>query len=285
MRKKDHLKTSLPPSAGEKNIRKQIARLFINISAAAFLIIFCLSVMLIITSEQYSSVLQNANTAASFNKEFKRTIDSEMYNHVIRPRSASSLTELPMKELDNAVSVLTQLQQTTTLADNRWRIQSMLNMCENLRLYMTEIAETESYDTRMDLLEKNIRGETGLTVLIETYMHEYMDDEVREMVRLKDALRARTNAILACVAAGILLFVLMTGIFSLKVSRNITQPIRELSKKASRFGEGNFSPSPVTTDIAELRQLDKGFDEMAGRINTLMEKQITDQRALHKAEL
>lgn len=285
MRKKDRLKTSLPPSAGEKNIRKQIARLFINISAAAFLIIFCLSVMLIITSEQYSSVLQNANTAASFNKEFKRTIDSEMYNHVIRPRSASSLTELPMKELDNAVSVLTQLQQTTTLADNRWRIQSMLNMCENLRLYMTEIAETESYDTRMDLLEKNIRGETGLTVLIETYMHEYMDDEVREMVRLKDALRARTNAILACVAAGILLFVLMTGIFSLKVSRSITQPIRELSKKASRFGEGNFSPSPVTTDIAELRQLDKGFDEMAGRINTLMEKQITNQRALHKAEL
>ena len=37
----------------------------------------------------------------------------------------------------------------------------------------------------MTLLERNIRGETGLTLLIETYMHDFIGDEVRELARIK----------------------------------------------------------------------------------------------------
>ncbi|MDO5144060.1 MAG: hypothetical protein Q4E72_05560 [bacterium] len=51
---------------------------------------------------------------------------------------------------------------------------------------MLEIAQEESYDRRMELLERDIRGETGLTRLIETYMHDFIDDEVREMARLQN---------------------------------------------------------------------------------------------------
>ena len=84
--------------------------------------------------------------------------------------------ELPLQELYAAVEVVHRLEETTTLRDNRWRIRSMLNWCESLRGYMIEIAETEKYDDRIDLLDRNIRGETGLTLHIETYMHDYIYD-------------------------------------------------------------------------------------------------------------
>ena len=114
-------------------------------------------------TSRYNDALMSANTAADFNKEFKVQLDAGMYNHVIQPRSASSVEELPMGLLDDAEAVLTRLEKITTLPDNRWRIHSMLDMCATLRGYMLQIAREPSYDERVALLERNIRGETGLT--------------------------------------------------------------------------------------------------------------------------
>lgn len=273
------------PYKKKTEIRQQINQLMMVIFIPLVLLICLLLFMLISINRQYTSALQNANIAAEFNSEFKETIDQEMYNHVIRPRTPDSVLQLPMEELDNAVSVLRKLEGTTTLRDNRWRIQSMINMCENLRTYMVEIAEAERYDDRMELLDRNIRGETGLTVLIETYMHDYIDDEVRELARLRDEINRQMAIIIACTAAGVILLTVLTLLFSVQLTKKITQPIEQLVNKAQQLGDGVFSAAPVETDSRELQTLDKGFDEMAGRINALMEKQIEDEKYLHWAEL
>ena len=189
----------------DRSIEQQIRRLLITVLPVMGFIIVLLIVMMLSINSQYTGVLQSANTAADFNKEFKSMLDSGMYNHVITPRSKASLETLPMDVLTDAEDVLKRLESTTTLRDNRWRIQSMLDMCENLRNYMIEIALEESYDQRMELLERNIRGETGLTKLIETYMHDFIDDEVREMARLQKWITAQVLAVIIIVAAGVVL--------------------------------------------------------------------------------
>ena len=65
----------------------------------------------------------------------------------------------------------------------------------------------------------------------------------------------------------------------------ITEPIGALSKKVQQFGEGHLVAEPVSTNITELQTLDSGFDEMARRVDALMEKQIQNQQSLHRAEL
>ena len=268
-----------------KTIKRQISALLLTVSVAMAVIIGVLTFLLVAINRQYSGVLACANTAADFNKEFKSTLDLEMYNHVIRPRSANSEAELPMTELDDAEKVLTRLAEETTLSDNSWRVQSMLYMCKNLRMYMIEIANTESYDLRMELLDRNIRGETGLTKLIEDYMHDFLGDEVRELARLRGVINRQSTAliILSVVAMGGLFTVML--IYAMRVSRRITDPIEALSRKAERFGANRFSSTPVKTDILELQTLDKNFDKMADRITSLMEKQRQDQQSLHRAEL
>ena len=274
-----------PSLPGPRTVQQQIRRLLIILSAAMGVIIAVLTLMLVSINHQYAGVLACANTAADFNQEFKSNLDLEMYNHVIRPRTDHSVDDLPMEELDNAERVLNRLATETTLSDNRWRVRSMLDMCSNLRAYMIEIANTDSYDLRMELLERNIRGETGLTMLIENYMHDFLGDEVRELARLRGEISRQTTLLIVftVIAMGVLFMALLT--YTLRVSRNITGPIRALTEKAERFGADDFASVPVKTNITEIRTLDRNFDKMAGRISSLMEKQRQDQQSLHRAEL
>ena len=268
-----------------RSVEQQIRRLMATVLPVMGAIIVVLVLMLLSINRQYTGVLQSANTAADFNQEFKNQLDSSMYNHVIRPRTEDSVSDLPMEVLDEAVEVLQRLENITTLRDNRWRIQSMLDMCENLRGYMLEIALEESYDQRMELLERNIRGETGLTKLIETYMHDFIGDEVREMARLQGSITTQVRAVIVAVIVGVALLVLGMTFYAVRVTKRITGPISALSRKAQQFGEGDFTPTPVDTHITELQTLDSGFDEMARRVDALMAKQIQDQKSLHRAEL
>ena len=202
-------------SPAARSVKQQIYRLLLVVSVLLAVVIAGLTLMMVSINRQYESVLLCANTAADFNKEFKSTIDSEMYNHVIRPRSPGMESELPMEELDNAEAVLKRLEVTTTLADNRWRIRSMLDMCRNLRTYMTEIANTDSYDLRMELLERNIRGETGLTALIEKYMHDFIDDEVEELARLRASISVQSTWLIVTTAVLAVLFAVVMTLLSL----------------------------------------------------------------------
>ncbi len=267
-----------------RTIEQQINRLLWMLPVTD-LIILGLILMLFSINGQYAGVLQRANTAADFNAEFKEMLDLEMYNHVIRPRSDTSAEELPMGVLDDAVDVLRRLETITTLPDNQWRVQSMLAMCENLRSYMIDIALTPSYDERMALLERNIRGETGLTKLIETYMHNYVGAEVRELAQLQSRLNDQMKAIGVMVVVGAALLTAILILYSVRVTRRIVKPINQLSRKAKQFGGGDFGITPIHTHISELQTLDSGFNDMAGHINALMLKQVEDQQSLRRAEL
>ena len=267
------------------SIRWQINRPLLIIFGTTAVIIAVLSLMLVSINQQYAGALLCANTAAGFNKAFKSTLDLEMYNHVIQPRTEHSVEDLPMEELDAAEAVLRQLEETTSLPDNRWRIRSMLNMCANLRTYMVEIALTESYDLRMELLERNVRGETGLTALIENYMHDFIDDEVEELARLRTVISRQSTLLIITAAVMAVLLSVAMALVSLRLTRGITDSISALSAKAARLGSDDFACEPIHTGIVELRVLDRNFDRMAARISALMVKQREDQQSLHRAEL
>lgn len=266
------------------SIRSYIRGLLLASVSVMLIVTVVLFILFLSFNQQYKNALQNANVAADFNTNFKDTIDSEMYNVVVRPQGDYPIS-VPLQELHNAKSVLYRLDETTVLPDNRWRIRSMLNMCDNLERYMMEIASEPSYDARMELLEKNIRGETGLTVLIETYMHEYIGEEVRELARLQGAIQNQALIVAVIMGTVIIAFSTATMIFSVRAARRITDPISSLSEKVASIGSEHFSSRPIVTDIRELQTLDKGFDEMSSRIDALIEKQKQDQLSLHRAEL
>ena len=116
-------------------------------------------------------------------------------------------------------------------------------------------------------------------------MHDYIGDEVRELARIQGQIRTQVMVLSIVIAAGVAVLVMLIVLYSVRVARRITGPISVLSRKAQQFGSGDFTPTPVETHITELQTLDSGFDEMARRVDALMEKQMQDQQSLHRAEL
>ncbi len=268
------------------SLKQQIYRLLIPIFILIAVLIIAFSIMLHSINHRYEQAMESAVIAADFNKGFKDTLDQAMYDHVIQPRTPHSVEELPLAELEKAEAVLHRLEKATKLPDNLWRIQGMLYMCDNLRMYMKEIAETDSYDKRMQLLEKNIRGETGLTTLIVQYMHDFVDDEVQELARLRAAISKESSYLIVMSLILISAVFLVIMFYTMRIIRGITDPITLLTKKARRLGtKGLSQQKPIETNIEELQILDDTFNEMTEHIKTLMKKQVENERSLSRTEL
>ncbi|MDR1532819.1 MAG: sensor histidine kinase [Clostridiales bacterium] len=267
------------------SINKQLSQLLLSVCLPLLVMTASLLILLVSFNQEYTVALQNANTAAEFNNEFKHNLDLAMWYHVI---NAKSEAELPWGEVDHAVEVLNRLQKTTAQGDNRWRISSMLNMCGNLKKYMADIANTEYYDDRIKKLDRDIYS---ITKLIESYMHNYLYDEVKELARLQVRIKAKVLTTIAVTVILSALLVVSILVYSLRFTRRITQPISELSRKVEKLAGssdpsgGDFSVEPIETRSEEIKTLDDGFNDMVRHINGLLEEVREHQTSLRRAEL
>ncbi len=273
-------------SAQDRSIKQEINQLVLIMALGMAVIFIVLLVTFLSINSRYEGALLCATTAADYNKGFKENIDREIYNSVIQPRDGHSEYDLSLAELDQAETLFRRLESTTSLADNRWRAHSMIGICQNLRMYIEEIADTDSYDRRMELLDRNIRGETGLTRLIEQYMHDFIDDEVRELSRLHGQISRQSTALTLITVIATLILFLVFLLYSMRVSRHIASPITALTEKAAKYGtEDYYQVPPIVTDMTELQILNRTLNRMADHIDELMQKQIENERSLHRAEL
>lgn len=258
-----------------------LLRFFVIGSVAPFFILFIIVLFSLASfNSEYAVTLKNANTAGEINYDFKQNLDLHMYYFVIGNQKYSNA--LPIDEVERAEAVITKLQKTTTLSENKWRLNSMMNLCERLKEYMLEIEQTSGYDQRMEQLNNDIYL---ITNLIQKYMNEYIYDEVNSLYTLQQEINSRVilAVVVSAVSGAILLALLL--VFSKKITRSIVNPINQLCKKVEMVGSGDFLMTPINTRNTEIQTLDDGFNEMARRIDILLERVKSDQYTLRKTEM
>ena len=260
-------------------LTRQLRVLLIGVILPFIVMIAVVLGMLGSFNREYAITLQNASTAGEFNNNFKDALDLDMYYYVV---GSKNIDHLPLEVVENAQQVITRLQATTTQKENQWRIKSMLRLCQRLKECMLDIESTESYDENMEKLENNIYI---LTDLVQTYMYEYIYDEVRELSSLQNSISQRVSVTI--VTSGLIsltLVIFMLG-YSTGITRSIARPIKKLCEKVERLGRGDFTVVPIETYNVEIKTLDDGFNDMVGRINALLERVKNDQNSLRRAEL
>jgi two-component system sensor histidine kinase YesM len=261
------------------SINNQLNRLLVIIIAPFIIMTTILLFMLASFNQEYAAALQNANKAAEFNIDFKDNLDLAIWYHVVNGRPSE---ELPWEEVNNAKAVLDSLQKTTSNSENQWRLKNMQNILNNLSKYMVSIANTKEYDTRIQRLNNDIYT---ITLLFQTYMQEYTYVEVRELTLQQHEINRRVIVTIIVTLSLMVLLMLCILWYALRFTQHITNPIAQLVQKAEKIGGGDFFVEPLETKNREIKTLDDGFNEMVGRINSLVEKEREDQAALHKAEL
>lgn len=258
--------------------KKQLDRWSFSILFVFSVMIALLLVMMLYFNRQYHDSLQNANVAAEFNNDFKKKLDLEMYYYVVGARDYQTL---PQEDIVQATEIVTRLKETTTDATNHWRLQSMVNLLTRLDEVMVELSETKGYDNRMISLENNIYI---ITDLIETYMNDYIYDELQVLANIQKVIQGRTLWVIGfSVVTYIIVFFALARSANRFTSRMVS-PIKQLIQKVQQVGSGDFSSSPITTDNEEFSELDQGVDLMSQQIEQLMTEMKEEQELLRKTE-
>ncbi len=231
-------------------------------------------------NSQYKKLLHNVTTASEFNQDFKENIDLKMYYYVIESRYSEGL---PIQELQAAQALAQDLLDTTSQKDSLRAITSVLDLCGNLEEKIYQIQQTQSYDSRQMQLENNIYV---LTALIQEYMYNYLYCESVQLGRLQQQIAQQIGAeLLVVVGLSVTLALLMVW-YSLRLSRSVTRPIVELSRRAEDVVGGDLTVrEPVQSETVEIQMLSEGMEQMIDRINAQIQEITQKQASLRRTEL
>lgn len=262
------------------SIQDSLHQLVITISILLAVILGASLLMLVRSNGHYSRLLHNVTTASEFNQEFKNTIDQKMYYYVIESQYSEGL---PIAEVTAAQKLAQSLIDTTTNKESSRAIGSVLDLCENLEQRIYQIQNTSDYDDRQSQLQNNIYV---LTALVEEYMYEYLYYEAVELNTLQQETASQMTMeifLIILVTAAAIVFVLR---YSIRLSRSITEPLVELSRRAESVTAGDLTPrEPAGSRVREIQTLSQGMEQMIARLNAQMLEGQQKQESLRKAEL
>lgn len=263
----------------KSSLKTQFRKFTLVTSIPIVIMILIVFVTVFSFNREYATTLQNATTASEFNFDFKEKLDLDMYHYVV---GSNSISHLPLEEVKNATNVIKRLQLTTKSSHNKWRVKSLLRLCDRLSECMISIEKCQNYDERMEKLDHDIYV---LSKLIQTYMRDYIYYEVQELSMMQRHVSHRVTYMIVGMGILSMLNFLFMLTYSMRLSRQITEPVYQLCKKVEILGTGDFKVVPIETNSIEMNKLEDGFNEMTVHINNLMEREKQNQTALHKAEL
>jgi len=227
----------------------------------------------------YNKILNNVTTASEFNQNFKSDIDSKMYYYVIESQYSEGL---PIEEVQYAEKLAQSLLATTTEKESVTAITGVLNLCANLEGKMYQISNTNNYDERQTQLKNNIYV---LSDLIQTYMYNYLYYEAANLNELQSTLTFQLEMMMGGI---LLLVVLLLAVLlskSRKLSRSITEPIEDLSKRVKVISAGDLSEQPsIQANELEVQALSDGFEQMVMHLNILIAKNKDEEIHRRNAE-
>ncbi len=262
------------------SIEKKVRKLLLFALLMCCVIIGVTLTLFVLYNLRYSRISSNIVRASGFNQNFKEDVDLKMYYYVIQSDYAQGL---PVEEVETAQALAQSLLDNTESKESLKAINSVLNLCANLKDCIYKIADTEGYDARMEQLDTNVYI---LTELIQQYMYTYLYYEAGWLAALQQSLNTRLLAEVVLIGGGVAIMLAVMVRRSLTLSRSITQPIDALCKRAESIGRGDLTArEPIEAEDETLQTLSNELEKMAMRLNRLMKLNSQEQMRIYAMEL
>lgn len=263
----------------ELNLDKKIQYLIWTLAIPMVFCILLPVVSMFISIGNYSTITHNMNLSSDFSLNFKENMDLKMYHYCVG--SAEQKT-LPMKDVNRAIRLAEELEQTTVRKESKRAIELVLLDCKNLKKKMRAIEATKGYDSRQTQLTNNIYV---LTELAQKAMGDYIYYEAGYLKQVEDDMLVRiltVGVLLGIIVVLVVAFVLKK---SFRLAKEITDPIASLSENVRKVGYGDFRIQSVETNVIEVKNLNQGVQKMARRIETLLQNVQEEERKQHMIQL
>ena len=124
----------------------------------------------------------------------------------------------------------------------------------------------------------------NLTTLIQGGIQDYVYIETTNYENVREALDVKTRQSFMLCGVVTVFAVFIAGYMTIRATRSITIPIRELCDMTEKVAEGDFSVRTEKADLDEIGVLSQSFNDMTEEIGTLVEVIKTQQENLHLTE-
>lgn len=265
------------------------------LSCASALPFLIMAVYLLVSmanyNRAYETIVGNLTVANNYNLNFKEEMDESLYKLVVGYVTFDNISEEeslrnPYVLIEELRSDFVRLKNITTETESRLWLESLLRNINTLGKRVDDIVENvaagERYDENIEELDNNIYI---LTELIQDDIQYYIYYQTRSMEEISGKLnRQITNFIILC---GILIAALVVAVTTITVLivSGILRPVRELYDATGKIAEGDFEVRASVNSHDEIAVLARGFNNMAGNIQTLVGKIKEDEQKMRKADL
>ena len=243
-------------------------------------------------SSRYNRIVQNITSANEYNISFENNINDSMYYIVTGTYDWPDLTKAgqdknPYTMIRDIRLTFRNLEEETDNTDLRRQTEAILRLLDILQSRVDDIVanveEGNHFDENMDMLESNIYI---LTDLIQGDLELYITAEAADMEVVRQEMSEQVRNSLFAAIAVLLAYLIGMIIISNRVSKQITQPIRELCDKSEIFAQGDFSVQmDVRNQTDEIATLGSQFNSMVGEIAQLVDDVRKEQKSLEDTEL
>lgn len=276
-------------------------RKIMMIAVAAIVPMICLVCYLLwtisYTTGVYADITNNVAEANEYVRDFKERIDYTTYLAVINNKKIDELdvgtvtvngilTVDPYAYIDELKSVCNDLARSATVELNKSqmvRLKNTLNTLSNcIHDLENNIGRENSYDQNMATLDNDVYA---LTSLVQSCIRDYIYAETLNFDQIKAQLDENNRTIFCFTILASLFVVILTVGLSVRASRNITGPIRNLCTLTSRVAEGDFTAQ--TKDVEsedEIALLMDNFNDMTKEIGQLVEDMKRNHETLRLSE-
>ena len=127
---------------GKVTLQSKLWRMILFVALPPMIAIVAIAYIGISYALKYDAILNNVTAASNFNQNFKDVVDNKMYYFVIDSQYSEGLPKV-IEEVQSAEAIASRLLATTTEKNSLRAINSVLNLSQNLKEKMQQIAEDE----------------------------------------------------------------------------------------------------------------------------------------------
>ena len=258
----------------------------VNVSSYLLMLILTLPVLLsvllmVLYAARYDASLSRMEIIASLKPMIDHEISDELWSTISGRKTFDECG------VYDTISVI-----NTTLDGQIAEVgSSKLELTVARRTMDTLLAYVEQIETNMETgapvadSEATLEEVRNVALLAESMLEDSISEEISNAAQTTRLLRAAVMLTAAAEVLMIVIAVVFTQWMLRRTRRFIREPIEHLERFTGLLAEGNLRARIPPTDVVELEPLTQRVEEMAVRLDELIEQNRREQENLKKSEL
>ncbi len=234
-------------------------------------------------THQYDTIITNVSRANRLNQIVKIDISNEIWDIVAGKKAFSSGRQYEI--IKNINDTITQMMETTLDENNRQVLVVSARTLRTLERYVDQLGTQILQNASVADNEKVLEDIRGVCSLLYDILQDFIVSEIESAAITNEHIKtANRNAMtfLIIIIITVSVFALYAFIFILNAIR---RPIRDMQDLSTRIAQGDLEARTELAPIEELEGLSDNLNQMAGKIQDLIDQNTLEQKNLQKAEM